>query len=328
MSQTEVGLYVGGMVHPMSGACCSPSSPVPDDASGNALAMGRPVTDSGMVLVEGGTFTMGSDHPLARVFPADAEGPARRVRVDDFRVAAATVTNADWATFADDTGYRTQAERFGWSFVFAGFLEPHPLVQTQAVASAPWWRKVYGATWSTPEGPGSSVDTRKEHPVVHVSWKDAVAYTRWAGCRLPTEAEWEYAALGGRTEAIWPWGDEFRPGGRTMANIFEGSFPDYNTAADGYAGTAPAIEYRPNGYGLYNCVGNVWEWCADWFGVDHNSSDPVNPVGPDHGPGRVMKGGSYLCHDSHCNRYRISARTFNTPTSSSGNTGFRLVADV
>ncbi|NNC42217.1 MAG: formylglycine-generating enzyme family protein [Acidimicrobiia bacterium] len=313
----------------MSGACCSPSSPGPDDEDpGNSISIGGRRVDGEMVVIKGGTFSMGSNHPLARVFPGDAEGPARRVRIADFRVAPTAVTNADWAVFAHETGYRSHAERFGWSFVFAGFLEPNPLVLTEAVASAPWWRKVFGANWSNPEGPGSSVDTRRDHPVVHVSWRDATAYARWVGGRLPTEAEWEYAALGGRAESIWPWGDDFRPGGQIKANIFEGSFPDHDTAADGFAGTAPVTAYDPNGYGLYNCVGNVWEWCADWFGVDHSSRSPVNPVGPDRGPGRVVKGGSYLCHDSYCNRYRISARTFNTQTSSTGNTGFRLAADV
>ncbi len=315
----------------MSGACCSPSSDRADDddgigAQGDTAGNNRRMP--AWTVVDGGAFAMGSDHRLAQVFPSDGEGPARIVQVSGFRISPTTVTNAEWRVFAEATGYQTHAERYGWSFVFAGLLSENPLLQTRAVADAPWWRQVHGAYWQCPEGPWSSVEDRLDHPVVHVSWRDAGAYADWIGGRLPTEAEWECAALGGMEQGIWPWGDEFHLHDRIRANIFEGTFPGHNTCADGYAGTAPVTAYEPNGYGLFNCVGNVWEWCADWFTSRHSDAPVTDPVGPETGPGRVTKGGSYLCHDSYCNRYRISSRTYNTPTSSTGHTGFRLAADV
>ncbi|MFD4248019.1 formylglycine-generating enzyme family protein [Streptomyces sp. NPDC058525] len=175
------------------------------------------------------------------------------------------------------------------------------------VAAVSWWRAVPGSSWRRPEGAGSSVTARQDHPVVHVSWNDAQAYCAWSGTRLPTEAEWEYAARGGLEQRRYPWGDDLTPGGRHMCNIWQGDFPTLNTADDGYEGTAPADSFHPNGFGLHNVVGNVWEWCADWFGP---------------GTSRVMRGGSYLCHDSYCNRYRVAARSSNTPDSSTGNIGF------
>jgi sulfatase modifying factor 1 len=178
----------------------------------------------------------------------------------------------------------------------------------------PWWCGVRGAYWRAPEGPASDLDGRWDHPVVHVSWDDALAYCRWAGRRLPTEAEWEYAARGGLDQARFPWGDELTPGCEHRCNIWQGRFPVRDTAEDGYSGTAPVDAYRPNGYGLFNVSGNVWEWCADWF--DGSRSQ------------RAMRGGSYLCHESYCNRYRVAARTANTPDSATGNLGFRCAADV
>ena len=167
----------------------------------------------------------------------------------------------------DATGYRSDAERYGWSFVFAGLLPAgYPLLN--AVPQAPWWRQVYGADWRHPEGPTSSLTERMDHPVVHVSWNDAAAYCRWAGRRLPTEAEWECAARGGLAQARYAWGDELAPGGRWMCNIWQGTFPTDNTLADGHLGTAPVDAFDPNGFGLHNVAGNVWEWCADWFSAD------------------------------------------------------------
>ncbi|MEV7611873.1 formylglycine-generating enzyme family protein [Streptomyces sp. NPDC089799] len=265
-----------------------------------------------LVDIAGGRFLMGTDDPDG--FPEDGEGPVREAEVAGFRIAPTTVTNAQFASFVKATGHVTEAESFGFSFVFAGFLAEAVAAVSPAVAGTPWWRAVSGASWRSPEGPGSSFADRQNHPVVHVSWNDARAYCAWSGTRLPTETEWEYAARGGLEQARYPWGDELRPGGRFLCNIWNGDFPVHNTRADGYAGTAPAKSFRPNGHGLYNTVGNVWEWCADRF----------RPQG---GEERAMRGGSHMCHDSYCNRYRVAARTRNTPDSSAGNIGFRVAAD-
>lgn len=215
----------------------------------------------GMVLLEGGTFLMGSDD--ARSYPEDGEGPVRTVRLAAFRIGRTAVCNAEFAEFVAATGYRTEAERFGWSFVFGGLL-PDDFPPTRGVAAAPWWRQVEGADWAHPEGPQSTVDGRADHPVVHVSWHDAAAYSAWRGLRLPTEAEWEYAARGGLAGCAFPWGDELEPGEHRM-NVWQGVFPARNDRADGWYGTCPVGEFPPNGYGLHNTTGNVWEWCQDKF---------------------------------------------------------------
>lgn len=285
-----------------------------------------------MVRVSGGTFEMGTDDDVG--FPADGEGPARSVTVSPFFIDRYAVTNAQFLTFVKDTGYETDAERFGWSFVFEDFLpdaaRPHVM---DRVPDAPWWVAVEGASWLRPEGPGSNVleDDRLLHPVTQVSWRDAAAYAEWAGVRLPTEAEWEYAARGGLTGARYPWGDELKPNGDHRCNIWQGEFPDHNTGEDGYLGTAPVNAFESNGFGLHNVSGNVWEWCADWFSAEHHTTsayDPENPRGPTDGDERVMRGGSFLCHRSWCNRYRVAARSKNTPDSGTGNIGFRCVVDV
>jgi formylglycine-generating enzyme len=273
------------------------------------------VSTATLLDLDGGTFLMGSEDPGG--FPEDGEGPVREVVVEPFRIAAYAVTNDEFGAFVEAARHRTTAERFGWSFVFAGLL-PHDFPRTHAVAHAPWWRKVEGADWRRPDGPGSSIDERGDHPVVHVSWTDARAYCRWAGLRLPTEAEWEYAARGGLEQKRYSWGDELTPAGEHRCNIWQGSFPEHNTCEDGHYGTAPVDSFEPNGFGLFNTSGNAWEWCADWFD---------DPAGPGSGRGKVIRGGSYLCHESYCNRYRVAARSRNTPDSSTGHMGFRVAAD-
>jgi formylglycine-generating enzyme len=266
---------------------------------------------------------MGSD--AAHAYPEDGEGPAHEVELSAVAIDAHAVSNDQFAAFVEATGHVTEAERFGWSFVFAGFL-PDDFPATRGVASAPWWRQVYEAWWRRPEGPQSSLDGRGDHPVVHVSWNDARAYCGWSGTRLPTEAEWEYAAAGGRSDgAPYPWGSELEPGGRHLMNVFQGTFPTTNTMEDGYAGTAPVDAYPPNGYGLHNMTGNVWEWCADWYDpAAYRSGGARDPAGPAGGTHRVMRGGSYLCHASYCRRYRVTARSGNSPDASTGNLGFRV----
>jgi formylglycine-generating enzyme len=283
-----------------------------------------PAIHARMVRLPGGVFLMGTN--TTEGFPEDGEGPVRKVKVSPFSMDRYTVTNRHFREFVEATGYRTEAEKFGWSFVFWLHIPRSRFQELVAdrVPVAPWWCKVCGAKWSTPEGPGSDISTREDHPVVHVSWNDAAAFARWTGQRLPTEAEWEYAARGGLEQKLYPWGDELQPDGEHRCNIWQGEFPYYDTAEDGYSGTCPVDAFPPNGYGLYSITGNTWEWCADWFSAEYHKTAACNdPVGPRSGTARVTKGGSFLCHKSYCNRYRVAARTSNTPDSSSSNTSFR-----
>ncbi len=310
--------------------CCTPSrghGPAAPETAALEPAVAAPGGfPPALVDLPGGVFLMGDDSVWA--YPDDGEGPVHGVVVRPLRVDPYVVSNVRFAEFVDATGHRTEAERYEWSFVFVGFL-PDDFPDTRAVDNAPWWRQVYGADWRHPEGPHSDLDGRADHPVVHVSWNDARAYCAWTGTRLPTEAEWEYAARGGRERNAFPWGDNLEPDGEHRMNVFQGRFPAENTGADGYRGTAPVDAFPPNDFGLYNVTGNVWEWCSDWYDADYYPSSPrEDPQGPEHGVHRVMRGGSYLCHLSYCKRYRVSARSGIEPESSTGNLGFRVVADA
>ncbi|MEK5063957.1 formylglycine-generating enzyme family protein [Cytobacillus sp. FSL R5-0596] len=274
---------------------------------------------AGMVFLPGGEYLMGT---------ADREGPVRTVKIDPFLMDSYAVTNEKFQDFINDTGYKTDAEKYNWSFVFHLFLPKELKTRKRQSPHTPWWFAIEGASWKHPEGPGSLIEDRLDHPVIHVSWNDAAAYCDWAGKRLPTEAEWEFAARGGLVQKKYPWGDELTPGGKHLCNIWQGTFPVENSLEDGFAGTAPSKSFPPNGYGLFNMVGNVWEWCADWFTRDVEKNGSNNPAGPLSGEAKAIRGGSYLCHESYCNRYRVAARSSNTPDSSAGNTGFRCVADA
>jgi formylglycine-generating enzyme required for sulfatase activity len=260
------------------------------------------------------------------VIGRDGEGPRREVALRPFSLEAHVVTNARFEAFVRATGHVTDSERFGWSAVFRGLLEgpdEHP------GGDAPhWWARVEGAFWAAPEGPGSGIAERMDHPVVHVSWVDAEAFAKWCGGRLPSEAEWEHAARGGLPDPRFPWGDE-EPDDRTVrCNIWQGAFPQENTRADGYYGTSPVEAFAPNGAGLYDMAGNVWEWTGDAFRVrsltraarERNANAALTGE-------KVTKGGSFLCHRSYCYRYRIAARSALTADSAASNAGFRVAYD-
>jgi len=275
--------------------------------------------------VPAGSFLMGDSSGDRN--PADGEVPRHEVALAAFSIDATTVTNDAWAAFVAATGYRSDAEKFGFSAVFhlAVRAPAHDIMRP--AGGTPWWLGVRGADWAHPGGALSGIDEIGHHPVVHVSWNDAVAYCAWAGRRLPTEAEWEYAARGGLEGTKYPWGDAEVERGGWRANIWQGTFPTVNTGEDGWTTTAPADAYAANGYGLHQPVGNVWEWCQDWFDPSYYARSPrESPRGPESGTARVLRGGSYLCHVSYCNRYRNSARSGNTADSSMGNAGFRTVA--
>lgn len=311
-------------------SCCSASRPESNDSplkpQDKIITVNKPSTNE-MVYLLGGDFLMGTNGKDG--FPADGEGPIRKVKVKSFYMDKYAVTNEEFAEFIEETDYKTEAEIFGWSFGFYSFLSDNTARKVEGnVAGTPWWAVVNDADWRKPEGFDSNIADRMNHPVVHISWNDAMAYCKWAGKRLPTEAEWEYAARGGLEQKLYPWGDDLTPGGEHQCNIWQGVFPRRNTEKDGYAGTAPVNSFKPNDYGLYNMSGNVWEWCSDWFARSiHKKGGYDNPQGPPSGETKLMRGGSYLCHKSYCNRYRVAARSSNTPDSSTGNIGFRCCID-
>jgi formylglycine-generating enzyme required for sulfatase activity len=320
-------LLAGGGYTLWSGSATTPG-PAPEKEA-------APTAEPEMVWVPGGEFRMGDEF-----FP-DAR-PVHTVHVRGFWMDRHEVTNAQFARFVQATGYVTVAERPPDQKRFPGET-PGALVFAQPDRNVPlddyraWWRYVHGASWRHPEGPDSELDGRAEHPVVHIAWDDAVAYARWAGKRLPTEAEWEFAARGGLHGKTYCWGDELKPGGKWMANIWQGRFPRENTCEDGFTRTAPVGSFPANGYGLYDMAGNVWEWCSDWYQPDYYAHSPSdNPPGPDSGydpdgfgiPNRVQRGGSFLCSDVYCVRYRVGARGRCAPDSGACHTGFRCVRSV
>ena len=306
-------------------SCCSP----PTDRVSDAPKVGDiPATQSQLEIrvasIPGGPALMGTDVPM---IPADEEGPARQKPIKPFLMMETAVTNAMFAQFVEETGFVTEAERFGWSFVFYSDVSTDT-PPTQGVAGVEWWRRVDGSDWRHVNGPGSQSEWLPDHPVVHVSWNDAKAYAKWAGGRLPKEAEWEHAARGGLGDVPFPWGGkepddfDFQP-----CNIWQGSFPNQNAVTDGYKTTAPAKSFEPNGYGLYNMAGNVWEWTSEPYKVRSNSKAAREFAKQKKGM-KIMKGGSFLCHKSYCFRYRIPARTGTTPDPTTSHQGFRLVFDA
>ncbi|XP_017010940.2 formylglycine-generating enzyme [Drosophila takahashii] len=271
-----------------------------------------------MSLIPGGrSVYMGTDNPH---FPADREGPERQVKLEDFYMDKYEVSNDAFAKFVRATNYSTEAERFGDSFLFKSLLsaEEQKRLEDFRVASAVWWYKVAGVSWRHPNGADSNLDNLGRHPVVHVSWRDAVEYCKWAGKRLPSEAEWEAACRGGKERKLFPWGNKLMPRNEHWLNIWQGDFPDGNLADDGFEFTSPVDSFRQNVYDLHNIVGNVWEWTADLWDANDVSDNP----------NRVKKGGSYLCHKSYCYRYRCAARSQNTEDSSAGNLGFRCAKNA
>jgi formylglycine-generating enzyme len=311
----------------------------------------RPAPD-GMVWIPGGEYSMGAEDPRPEASSAldpmaDAR-PIHRVYVDGFWMDRTEVTNAEFARFVQATGYVTIAERTPRAADFPG-APPENLVAGSVVFAPPphpvpldtqfrWWSYSKGANWRHPAGARSDLTGRERFPVVHVAYDDAEAYARWAGKRLPTEAEYEWAARGGLAGRRYAWGDELKPNGRFMANVFQGHFPDADSGDDGAAGLARVASYPPNGYGLYDVAGNVWEWCSDWYRADRYAEDARagvarNPSGPASGfdpeepgvPKRVQRGGSFLCSSQYCTRYLVGTRGKGEPSTGSDHLGFRCV---
>jgi len=307
--------------------CCTPSRPgQPVAVSALPGAPPRLVGTRRVNVVEipGGHTLLGTNTPMLTL---DGEAPLKRKTLKTFKMDACAVTNARFQAFVEATGYVTEAERLGDSFVFEAYVPPDA-PPSQSVAAAPWWRVIPGANWKAIHGPGSEAALDANHPVVQVSWNDAVAFARWAGGRLPTEAEWEHAARGGLGDLRFPWGDQ-EPNDTDFfpCNIWQGQFPQIDLAKDGFSGTAPAQSFKPNGYGLYNMVGNVWEWTSEPFKVRSlKKSVALAHAGKD--GFKLNKGGSFLCHVSYCYRYRIAARSGTSPDSSTGHQGFRLAYDL
>ncbi len=314
-----------------------------------------PLVKDGMALIPAGQFQMGGQTEQAD----QDEFPRHMVAVDSFWMDVHEVTNAQFMAFVKATDYVTIAERpIDWETIKKDLppgtpkpadevLKPGSIVFQKTSGPVPlhderqWWNWTIGANWRQPEGPGSNIDGRLNHPVVHIAWDDAVAYANWAGKRLPTESEWEWAARGGLSNPVYPWGNQAAAQSAHLANFWQGEFPHEDTIEDGFGGTAPVKSFQANGYGLYDMAGNVWEWCADWYHADAykmaaHEGHQHNPQGPDksfdprepYTPKRVMRGGSYLCNDSYCSGYRVARRMKSSQDSGLSHTGFRCVRDA
>jgi formylglycine-generating enzyme len=308
----------------------------------------------GMVWIPGGEFSMGAAatpgmNDVGMHATLDSR-PIHRVRVNGFWMDATEVTNAQFAEFVKATRYVTVAERTPSAEDFPG-APPENLVAGSVVFAPPdhavplndhfqWWSYVRGASWRHPLGPESTIEGKEKYPVVHVAYEDALAYAKWAGKRLPTEAEWEFAARGGLSGQIYPWGNDFMQGGTWMANSHQGHFPDHDTGEDRYTGVAPVAQFPPNGYGLYDVGGNVWEWVSDWYRPDYyaqlaaSGAVAIDPRGPESAfdpdepgqPKRVHRGGSFLCTDQYCSRYMVGTRGKGERSTGTNHVGFRCVS--
>ena len=311
-------------------SCCAPQRPESSlGAVQQEFVNTKRVSRVNFVSIPAGEFIMGTDDSY---YPTDGEGPSRSTWIDEFKISQFAVTNSEFAKFVEVTGYVTEAENYSWSYVFNGFIdEATASKQLVGIASSsPWWLAIEGAYWFRPFGNSQTIETLLEHPVVHVTHTDALEFCRWAGYKLPTEAQWEKASRGGLTRKLFPWGDELLTGNQHNTNIWQGEFPQLNSRQDGFFGTAPVNSFRPNNFGLHNTVGNVWEWTNDFWSarwhIPNTDETRKNPLGPQTDAGnRVLKGGSFMCHDSYCFRYRNSARTFNSPNTSTSHIGFRCV---
>lgn len=333
---------------------------VPSRFSGDSMIEGVRISDdtshTGMVMIPGGIFEMGGDNDQAD----PDEYPKHKVKVDAFYMDLTEVTNRQFKAFIDATGYVTTAERKpDWEELKKSIppgtpRPPDSVLVASSLVFTPttgpvslddysqWWHWVSGADWAHPGGPQTNLKGKDDYPVVQVSWYDAMAYCKWAGKRLPKEAEWEFAARGGLTGNIYPWGNEHINAGSPKANSWEGKFPYLNEEKDGYVKTAPARSFPPNGYGLFDMAGNVWEWCSDWYSSTYyeqlrqQGDMAINPAGPDksndpaepYAPKRSLRGGSFLCNDSYCSGYRVARRMKSSPDTGLEHTGFRCVKDV
>lgn len=316
------------------------------------ITLNADTSTKGMVYIPGGTFMMGADNKQA----SEDEYPKHKVTVDAFWMDEHEVTNAQFSKFVEATGYITTAEKKpDWEelkkqlppgtpkpndsqLVAASLVFTPPSQPVDLNNYAQWWAWVAGASWKHPEGPGSDLKGKENYPVIHISWNDAMAYCKWAGKRLPTEAEWEFAARGGLENNIYPWGNEHISKGKAKANSWEGNFPNINTAKDGFQNIAPVKSFAANGYNLYDMAGNVWEWCADWYRNDyyqtvHAPAGIINPKGPadsydpdePYAQKKVARGGSFMCNDSYCSGYRVARRMKTSYDSGMSNMGFRAV---